>query len=123
MKKWGIGNCNTGEVFHVYESVEKKDSTKYWNYKWVSSSGLCHHLELDPALEETPLEELSPMNLEIKDLQIQTGTQRIPDGALKIARDDEGEPLEDQDGNPVMVQDYKLVPVMETQKRVTLKSE
>lgn len=123
MKKWAIVDCSANKVLHIYESEEAKDSTKYWNYTWTSEGGVCKHHEFSPSLEATALSDLTLTELEMADVEIQVGTQRIPDGDPQPAKDANGDPIEDQNGDPIMVQDYKEVPVMETQKRVVLKAE
>lgn len=119
MKRFGIVDCSTGVVYHVYESEESKNSTKYFNYAWTSVEGKCEHIELADsvatATEEAPLDLTT---LSVGMIDVQTGTQMVPDGEPREALDDNGDPILDENGDPVMVQDHIEQPVMESVKRV-----
>jgi len=116
MKKFAIHNCSSNIVEGIYEAEEA--SHKMFGGAWGSSE-FCTHIELDEAA--SALDFVMPQSLEIKDVIIQVGTQRVPDGDPQPALDGNGDPIEDSEGNPVMVQDFKEIPIDETVQRAVLK--
>lgn len=114
MKQWAIHNCETNEVDQVYAS-EEVDFRRFGG-RW-GNKNKCHHIQVaDDALDS------APFDLEIQMVPIQVGTARVPDGEPQVARDNQGNALQDASGNDIVLQDYKEEPIIEMQKRAVRKA-
>ena len=112
MKTWGIVDCHTGKIVSRYVSDEADQ--KRFGGPWGDPKQ-CEHILYDDSIDS---DSVAFSELSVTEVQVEVGTQMVPDGDPRQALDDQGEPMVDQQGEPIMVQDHVEQPIMETQKRI-----
>ena len=115
MKKWAIWHKEDNKIVHMYDSEEPIQFGGPWGNQ------ICCHHEVDQNLWQ-----YNASQLELREVNVQIGTQRVPklaDGVAetKIAYDEADQPILDDEGNTVILPVFKTVSVYKKETKIVKK--